>query len=179
MERSLGGCYDARVKSRIENVFHVRPELFWTRLFFATDYNEGLYRELRFETYEVLSLETLPDGRIKRVLRAAPPLNAPGLLRRKLSERVFYTEEGTYEPARGVWEFVNHSSVAAGSTEVAGSIRVEPHAEGLKHIVELDVNVSALGLGSLIERAIEKNTRESYRVATAYTNDFARQHGLS
>jgi hypothetical protein len=38
--------------------------------------------------------------------------------------------------------------------------------------------VSALGLGTLVERAIEKNTRESYRTTTRYTNQFAEAHGL-
>jgi len=166
------------VKARIENVFHVRPDVFWTRLFFATDYNEGLYRELSFESYEVLSLETLADGRVRRTLRAAPPLSGPELVKQKLKGRIYYTEEGTYDPERGVWEFVNRSSVAAGNTQIAGTIRVEPHAAGLTHIVDLDVNVSALGLGSLIERAIEKSTRDSYRVTTAYTNAFALQRGL-
>jgi hypothetical protein len=167
------------VKVTIENVLRVRPEIFWTRLFFALDYNEGLYRELRFESYELLELEQLDHGRIRRVLRAAPPLSGPQLLRQRLKEHVFYTEEGVYDPARGLWEFENRSSVSLGRTHITGSIRAEPHSEGLRHIVDLDLRVSAFGLGSTIERAIEKSTRESYRVTTAYTNAFAAQRGLS
>jgi hypothetical protein len=167
------------VKTRIENVFRVRPEDFWTKLFFDDEYNRGLYRELRFESYEVLSLERSPEGRIRRVLRATPPLNGPDLLRRRLQGHIFYTEEGTYDPASASCQFVNRTSVAAGTTHIAGTISVEPHAEGLKHIVDLDVNVSALGLGGVIERAIERNTRESYLLTTAYTNAFALERGLS
>lgn len=166
------------MKASIENLLRVRPETFWTRLFFAPDYNEGLYRALRFESYEVLTLETLADGRVRRVLRAEPPLSGPDALKRRLKGRIYYTEDGTYDPARGVWEFVNQSSVSAGSTEIAGSIRVHAHPQGLRHVVELDVRVSAFGLGSLVERAIEKGTRESYRVTTDYTNAFAAERGL-
>jgi hypothetical protein len=162
----------------IESLFRVTPEQFWQRLFFDAEYNAGLYRELGFESYEVLSLERHPDGRVTRRLKAEPPLSGPALLKRQLRGRIYYTEEGVYDPARQVWEFVNHSSVAAGSTHISGSIQVEPHAEGLRHVVALDIRVTALGLGSMIERAIEKNTRESYRVTTAYTNAFAVQHGL-
>ena len=158
-------------------MFRVRPEIFWTHLFFADDYNEGLYRELRFESYRVLSLERLADGRVRRTLRAAPPLSGPELVRRTLKERIFYDEEGVYDPARGTWEFVNRSSVAAGTTQIAGTIRVEPHPEGLRHIVDLDLRVSALGLGVVIERAIEKSTRESYAITTAYTNAYAERRG--
>lgn len=167
------------MKTTIENVFRVSPELFWTRLFFDDAYNDGLYRALKFESYEVLELERLDDGRVRRKLRAAPPLNGPAIVRERLKSRVFYTEEGTYDPARSVWEFQNHTSVAAGTTQIRGVIRVEPHEQGLRHVVDLDLNVSAFGLGGLIERAIEKNTRESYRVTTEYTNAFAEQHGLT
>jgi len=167
------------VKATIESVFRVSPDVFWQRLFFDADYNAGLYRELGFESYEVLSLKRHDDGRIERSLRAEPPLSGPDLLKRQLRGRIYYVEEGTYDPARGVWEFVNRTSVAAGSTHIAGVITVTPHAEGMAHVVELDVRVSALGLGSLVERAIEKNTRESYRTTTRYTNEYAAQHGLS
>ena len=52
---------------------------------------------------------------------------------------------------RGVWEFANHTSIAAGTTKVSGTIVAEPHPEGLKHVVALDVRVSALGLGGMVE----------------------------
>jgi len=166
------------VLATIESVFRVPPAVFWERLFFDADYNAGLYRELGFESYEVLSLERHADGRVTRSLRAEPPLSGPDLLKRQLRGRIYYVEEGTYDPTRGVWEFVNRTSVAAGTTNISGVITVSPHAEGMSHVVQLDVRVSALGLGTLVERAIEKNTRESYRKTTRYTNDYAEAHGL-
>jgi len=166
------------VKATIESVFRVRPDVFWDRLFFDAEYNAGLYRALAFESYEVLSLVRHDDGRIERKLRAEPPLSGPELLKRQLRGRIYYVEEGSYDPTRGVWTFVNRTSVAAGTTQVSGVIEAKPHADGMLHVVELDVRVSALGLGSLVERAIEKSTRESYRVTTAYTNTFAERHGL-
>lgn len=162
----------------IESIFHVAPDVFWSRLFFDAEYNAGLYRQLRFESYEVLALETLADGRIKRSLRAEPPLSGPEMVRKALRGRIYYVEEGTYDPAQGAWTFVNHSSVKAGDTQVSGVIRTLPHPEGMRHVVELEVRVSALGLGSLIERQIEKGTRESYLVTTAYTNAYAAEHQL-
>ena len=167
------------MQTTIENVVRVRLDVFWQQLFFDAEYNDGLYRELGFPRYEVLSLERKPSGVVHRVLRAEPPISGPALLQKRLQGRIYYTEEGHYDPARGVWEFVNQTSVAAGTTKVSGSIVAEPHPEGLRHLVMLDVRVSALGLGGLVERAIEKSTRESYRVATAYTNAFAAARGLS
>lgn len=164
--------------TRIENVLRVSPEVFWQRLFFDADYNGRLYSLLGFEAYEVQVLETLADGRVRRVLRAEPPIKAPDLLKRRLKGKVFYTEEGFYDPVRAVWEFVNESSVASDSTKVSGSIRAEPHPEGMLHLVELDIQVRAFGFGSMVEKAIEKNTRESYRVSTEFTNAYVQEHGL-
>ncbi len=164
--------------TRIENVLHVTPEVFWQHLFFDADFNRRLYEKLGFETYEVKELETLPDGRVRRVLRAEPPINAPSLIKERIKGRVFYVEEGIYDPARGVWEFANESSVASDSTRVSGTIRAEPHAEGMLHVVELEIEVKAFGFGSLVERMIEKNTRDSYRVTTEFVNAYAEQRGL-
>ena len=167
------------MKITIENVLAVRPEDFWSRLFFDPAYNEGLYRELGFRRYEVLALTRHQDGRIERKLRAEPPLRGPRVLQQALRGRLYYDELGTYDPARSVWEFVNETSVAAGTTKVAGTISVAPHAEGLLHTVTLEVRVHALGFGGLVERSIADGTRESYRITTAYTNAFAAEHGLS
>jgi hypothetical protein len=167
------------VQTTIESIFHVAPDVFWTRLFFDAEYNAGLYRALGFESYQVLSLETLPDGRIERQLRAEPPLSGPEIVRKALRGRIYYVEQGSFDPARQVWEFANESSVKAGETRVAGTIRALPHPAGMCHQVQLEIRVSALGLGSLIEKQIEKSTRESYVLTTTYTNAYAAERGLS
>ena len=130
--------------TRIENVLRVTPEVFW-RLFFDADFNRELYEKLGFESYEVKQLETLPDGRVRRVLRAEPPLNAPAMIKDRLKGRVFYAE---------------------------------PHPEGTLHVVELDIVVKAFGFGSVVERMIEKNTRDSYKVTTEFVNRYAEERGL-
>ncbi len=167
------------MQTKIESIFHVAPDVFWARLFFDADYNAGLYKALGFESYEVQSLQTHADGRIERRLRAEPPLSGPEIVRKALRGRIYYVESGSYHPARGVWDFANESSVKAGDTRVAGTIRALPHPDGMLHQVELDIQVSALGLGSLIERQIEKSTRESYVVTTTYTNAYVAEHGLA
>lgn len=167
------------MQTRIESLFHVAPDVFWTRMFFDEAYNAGLYRALGFESYQVLSLEKHADGRVERKLRAEPPLSGPELLRKALRGRIYYVEHGTYDPALGVWSFANESSVKAGDTRVSGTIRALPHPQGMRHQVELDIRVSALGLGALIEKQIEKSTRESYLVTTTYTNAYAAERELS
>jgi hypothetical protein len=163
---------------RITNVFHVSPELFWQRLFFDREYNHGLYRALGFVQYDVESLETDADGRTRRVLRAVPPIKAPEIVRRKLGDRLYYREDGTYDPRSGLWTFKIVPSVAAESTKISGVLRAEPDAAGMRHVCDLRAQVSAFGLGGLIEKVIEKNTRDSYRLTAQFTNEYVRRADL-
>jgi hypothetical protein len=164
---------------RIINIFHVSPQLFWERLFFDAEYNRGLYRALGFPQCDVQRQETQPDGKVRRVLRAVPPIHAPEPIRRRLEGRLYYLEDGTYDPKTGRWEFVNRPSVAADSTSISGVICAEPDPAGMRHVLELSVRVSAFGLGALIERVIENNTRASYRVTADYTNTFVQRPGFA
>jgi hypothetical protein len=166
------------MRTRIENVFHITPRTFWDVLFFDDEYNSRLYRELGFVSSNVTSMQTLPDGRIQRALRAEPPLNIPELLKKRIAGRLFYEEQGTFDGKAQRWEFTSTSNVAPESTRIGGSITSKPHPEGMLHIVELDLHVSALGLGGMIEKLIEKNTRDSYKVTTRFTNAFAAEKGL-
>src|SRR5687768_14500886 len=103
---------------RIETPLQVTPETFWTRLFFDPDYNRGLYQALGFQAFEVLKLEHREGGRIRRLVRAEPPVKAPGLLKRKLAERLSYLDDGEFDPATQTWTFTNESNVARESTKI-------------------------------------------------------------
>jgi hypothetical protein len=164
---------------RITNLFRVTPEVFWQRLFFDAEYNRGLYQALGFARCEVQSVETDQHGCVRRVLRAVPPIKAPELVRKRLEGRLYYLEDGSYDPRSGAWTFESVPSVAAESTKISGVIRAEPAAGGMHHVVDLSLQVSAFGLGSLIERVIEKNTRESYRLTAEYTNTFVSSPGFT
>src|SRR5688572_25085183 len=153
---------------RIELPLKVTPETFWTRLFFDPEYNSGLYQALGFQPFEVLALEQREGGRIRRLLRAEPPVNAPGLLKRKLSARLSYLDDGEFDPATQTWTFTNESNVAKGSSKIGGTIRAEPTAEGTLQVIELEVSISAFGLGAIAERVVERNMRDSYRVTADY-----------
>jgi hypothetical protein len=167
------------MRTRIESVFQVSPATFWNVLFFDADYNARLYKELGFDAVDVTSLQELGEGKLRRTLRAEPPLKyAPDFLKKKLQEKLSYEEDGVYDPQAQRWDFKNHAALAPASSRLGGNITSAPHAEGMLHIVELEIHINALGLGGMIEKAIEKGVRESYRVTTRFTNDYAREKGL-
>jgi len=166
------------MKVRIETQLQVTPETFWTRLFFDDEYNRGLYQALGFQAFEVLKLERHQDGRIRRLVRAEPPVKAPEFLKQKLAQRLSYLDDGEFDPRTQTWTFTNESNVAKDSTQIGGTIRAEPTPGGALMVVELDLNVKAFGFGGIAERVIEKNARESYRVTSTYLHDYAGKLGL-
>jgi hypothetical protein len=167
------------VRAQIVNIVHVTPAVYWEKLFFDADYHRELYHALAFPRCDVELLETDAQGRIRRVLRAVPPLHAPEFIQRQLAGKLFYIEDGTYDPGTGLWTFKNEVSVASESVKISGVIRTEPIRQGLRHVLHLEARVKVFGLGSLFEHLIERNTRDGYAVMREFTNQFAAKKGLS
>jgi hypothetical protein len=166
------------VEVQIVNILRVTPATYWEQLFFDAEYLRALYVALAFPVFEVQRLEVDASGKKRRVLRAVPPLTAPEFIRKKLEGRLYYTEDGTYDPRTGLWSFSTQVSVAADKVVIRGVIRTESIAQGLRHVLDLSAKVSAFGVGPLFERIIERNTRDSYEVMSEFTNRFAAQRGI-
>jgi hypothetical protein len=166
------------VRSQIVNIIDVSPEVYWQKLFFDEDYHHALYAELSFPSCRIERLETDACGRTRRVLRAVPPIQAPDFVRKQLEGKLYYVEDGTYDPATGLWQFTNKVSVARDSVEIKGVIHTEPLPRGMRHVLDLEAKVSVFAVGSMFEHLIEKNTRDSYSVMRDFTNRYARDKGL-
>ncbi len=167
------------MKSTIESILHVSPDTFWDRIFFDPAFVDALHRELGFETFAITRQETLDDGRIRRVARAVPPVHAPATLKKRLDAKLTYVDDGTFDPRARVWTFQTIPGMFADSVYVGGRIYVEPHPEGCKHVCEVEARVSIFGLGSMIEKILDKNTRESFAVTARFVNRWAVERGLS
>jgi hypothetical protein len=167
------------VEVQIVNTLRVSPAIYWGQLFFDPEYLRDLYVALAFAQCEVQQLSVDAQGRTRRVLRAVPPFSAPDFIRKKLEGRLYYVEDGTYDPGSGRWSFSTAVSVAADKVDIRGVIHTEAVPEGLRHVLNLTARVSAFGVGSLLERLIEKNTRDSYTVMSDFTNRFAARRGVA
>jgi hypothetical protein len=165
------------VKFEIVNLLRVAPATFWDELFFDEAYNQSLYAALGFVSMRVLSFDRQATV-VRRGLQAEPPIHAPAALKRKLTGKVFYSEEGELDLVHKRWTFRSNSSVMPDQVSIRGQIELLPHAEGALHRVEIDARVNAWGIGSVIEHLIERNTRESYDKTIAFTERWAREKGL-
>jgi hypothetical protein len=167
------------MKFQITSMFRVSPEIFWRDLFFDADYNAGLYQALGFPHCEVQRLDRAPDGTVHRRLRVVPLIKAPLIIRRKLEDRFFYIEEGTFEPSTRLWRFQTIPSMAPDHTKISGVIHTQPNDKGgMEHVLHLTADITAFGLGTLLERAVESNTRDSYRRTVEFTDAYAARKGL-
>ncbi len=162
---------------QLSNVLRVAPATFWDQLFFDEAYNQGLYVALGFANMQVLKLDREPSA-VHRTLRAEPPIHAPAVLKRKLVGKLFYTEAGTFDLSTRRWTFQSIPSVLPDQVSIRGEIELLPHADGSLHRVDLDVRVTAWGIGSIIEHVIERNTRESFATTLAFTERWAKEKGL-
>jgi hypothetical protein len=166
------------VQVRIETDLPVSPAVFWPRIFLNAEFGKGLHERLGFSRYAVVSSLTRSDGCIERVIETEPPLSGPEVIQKRVGRALRVTERGCFDPRNELYTFTHTPALAGGSTRITGTIRVAPRPHGLVQIVEFDVVVSAFGLGTLIERAIEKATRESYATMGAFTAEFAAAQGL-
>ncbi len=166
------------MKSTIRNILPVSPDTFWERIFFEPAFVAALHVELGFETFEVLALETLADGRIRRVARAVPPVHAPAALKKRLDQTLSYVDEGIYDPRTREWSFQTIPGIFADSIYVGGRIYVLEHAQGAEHVCELEARVNVFGIGTMVEKILEKNTRESFAVTAGFVARWADQHRL-
>ncbi len=165
------------MKFHVANVVRVAPATFWDQLFFDQAYNQSLYVALGFANMHVLSLDRQP-ATITRSLRAEPPLHAPAVIKRRLEGKFFYTERGEFDRVSKRWTFESIPSVLADQVSIRGTIELLPHAHGAEHCVDIEARVTAWGIGSLIERVIERNTRESFATTISFTEQWVQQKGL-
>jgi len=167
------------VRCTLTHVMRVTPATFWEHVFFDPAYNRALYEALGFASMQVISLDSPPDGAIRRELRAEPPLHVPAAIKRKLQGRIFYTEHGHFDVPGQAWKFRSVPSVIPDQVSIVGSLHLAPHPRGALHAVELEARVSAWGfIGSLIEGVIERNSRESFATTVAFTDRWAEEKGL-
>jgi hypothetical protein len=56
---------------------------------------------------------------------------------------------------------------------------VEPRGDKrIERICEVDISVNIFGVGGIVEKFVESETRDSYEKATVFTNDWIKKHGL-
>jgi len=174
-EFNSGSIRSISMQFRIENVLHMPPERFW-ELFFDSNYNQAMYYGcLQFSHFDIPRLEYLENGRIERDLEGVPPYHAPAAVKKLINGALILREKGYFDASEQRWYFHTTPSVLPKRVTVKGYLHAVPHDSGAMHIMDVTAEVRLWGVGGLVERTIESNTREQTGKMIEFTNQYAQQ----
>ena len=164
----------------LKHTFPTDPDTFWSRVFFAAEYNQGLYAALKYRVWEELEKTTDAAGKVRRRAKMEPGFDAPAILKKLIGDGISYVEDGTWDPKTGKWTYSIVPSKMPDKVKTHGEYWLEPRGDKqLERICTVNIDASIFGVGGALESYLEKTTRESYEVAARFTRDYLAKHGLS
>jgi len=168
------------VRYKIQHLFNTDEATFWDKIFFDPEYNEALFaKHLGFNPYRVLEHVTQPDGTILRRVECAPPIEIPAIARKALGDSAAYVEEGRFDPRTRRFSVKVIPRMAADKLKSTALMWLEPRGDKkVERFVEIENEVKVFGVGKVLEAFIEKQTREVYDEASAFTNDWIAKKGF-
>ncbi|MCS6899828.1 MAG: DUF2505 domain-containing protein [Myxococcales bacterium] len=167
------------MKATYRHTFHTDLDTYWSKIFFSTEYNEKLFREVLKFNYELLELTGEPGGPRRRRVRIEPKTEAPAVVKKLIGDSIGYVEEGSFDPTTKKWSYQITTSKMADKISISGLFWAEPRGEKkIERICEVDLHVKVPLVGGEIEKFIAKTTGDSYEKAWKFTNDYIAQHGL-
>jgi len=164
----------------IRHTFDTDAETFSGKIFFDPAYNEALFLgHLGFSGYKLLALDKLPDGTITRRVECTPKVEIPAAVKKVIGDNAGYVETGRFDPKTQRFSVDVQTKVAADRIKNHATMWVEPRGDKkVERVVELDTTVKVFGVGGMIEKLIEQQTRASYEAAAAFTNRWIADKGL-
>lgn len=164
----------------IRHTFNTDADTFWGKIFFDPAYNETLFlTHLGFAQYKLLELDEQPDGSVKRRVECSPKVEIPAAVKKVIGDSASYVETGRFDPKTRRFSVEVQPRVAADRIQTHVTMWVEPRGDKkIERFVEVDSTVKVFGVGGMIEKLIEQQTRASYDAAAAFTNKWIAEKGL-
>lgn len=166
------------MKLRTEHLIDVAADEFFEKVFYNEEFNDDLFRQLDFRERTVLTHEDRGDT-VFRSVRQVPERELPkAVLKAMGAARLEYTENTTWHKSTGMVDVEVISSVKPDKIKIAGKLWVEPAGEGrCKRMFEMDVTVKVFGIGSMVEKQIVEETRQSYDKSAEITKQYLATNG--
>lgn len=154
-------------------------QTFWD-LFFDDEFNDALFiGHLKFKAHRVLSFERQPDGRITKRTEAAPAVELPSTVKKVVGDVTSYVEAGEFDPSTR--RYTVDVTPGAAADKVKTRVQIWVEARGDKRVdryVEVDNTVRIFGVGKVVEKFIEQQTRDTYTHVAEFTNRWIKEKGL-
>lgn len=165
---------------RVEHTFNCSEETFWSKIFFDDEYNRQLFSErLKFSHWREAKREER-DGKIHRVVEAAPPVgDLPAALKAVVGEGVGYEERGVFDKAARRYTVEVVPNRLADKIQVRVEMTTQADGpERCKRIVRGQVSAKIFGVGGLLEKKLIADMEKSYSKSAEFTNAYIAQKGL-
>lgn len=161
-------------KFTITHEIQCNAETFW-KTFFDKDFNVKLYKEvLGFPEFNIVE-QRETDGGLVRKISGVPKMELPGPIAKLLGSGFRYTEDGTFDKAKGLWRWKLTPSTLADKTRNEGSMRIEPIGDAkVRRIADLEIEAKIFGVGGLMESTFEKQLREGWDKSAVYMNNWVK-----
>lgn len=166
-------------KFTVKHTFNTDLETYWGKIFFDDEYNRRLFLDgLGFGLYELIDLKEEPNGAKTRKVRTEPKSEAPAVVKKLIGDSLTYVEEGRFDPATKIWKYNIVTSKLSDKVKIWGDFWAESRGDKkIERFCTCNIEVKIFGVGGAVESFIEKQTRESYERAEAFTNKFIAEKG--
>lgn len=161
-------------KFTITHEIQCNAEIFW-KTFFDKDFNVKLYKEvLGFPEFNIVEQRETESGLVRKI-SGVPKMELPGPIAKLLGSGFRYTEDGTFDKAKGLWRWKLTPSTLADKTRNEGSMRIEPIGDTkVRRIADLEIEAKIFGVGGLMESTFEKQLREGWDKSAVYMNTWVK-----
>ena len=168
------------MKFTCRNIFNTDADTYWSKIFFDPAYNRGVYLDtLQFKKWETVELTGEDGGPRTRKQILEPKSDAPAVVQKLVGGSISYVEQGRFDPTTRIWTYDISLSKLGDKVRIGGKFWVEPRGDKrIERICDVDLNVNIFGVGGVVEKFIEKETRDSYEKTTSFTNEWIRKQGL-
>ena len=159
------------MKLQLDYPFNCTPAKFW-EMYFDQEFTKKLHTQaLGSTSIEIISQSGDVKKGLKRTLRYGQSPDMPSPVKKLFGSQVITTEEGSFDPATGVWSFSLTPGTLANKTQMRGTIKLEEADDSCVQKFSLVARVKILGVGSIVEGFIERQARETQDRAALFMNE--------
>ena len=160
---------------QMKHEMDMSADKFW-ELFFNNELQKDIFlKVLGFPKWELVDFKD-GDKEIVRVTKAQPKMEVPGAIAKMIGDGFGYTEKGTFDKASKTYKFVITPSSMAEKIRNEGVVRCEDKgADKCTRIVDITMEAKIFGVGGMIEKTFEKQTRDGWGDSAKFLNEHVKK----
>jgi len=155
---------------KIEQELNISASDYWKKLFLSEDYHRALYVEGLGFDYELSEYDHETGIRESKM---TPHIEAPKAITKIFGESLAVREIGEVDVEGNKYSFEVIPSKLSNKINIHGTQRMISKGDNrCIRSVEMNIEVSILGVSSIIESFVESSTRKNYEKSSQFTEQY-------